>query len=276
MDSAKAILARRGLRPKRSWGQNFLSDPGILRRIADACAAGPEDTVVELGAGLGHLTAALAATGARVVAVERDRDLAAALRGEIALPNVSIVEANAVGLDFAVVAGAARPIVAGNLPYQLSGRILFALVERHDRIRRAVFTLQREVAERIAAEPGGRDYGVLSVLLQAYGTVERLFDLPAAAFHPAPEVDSAVVRFEPYPPERTPNVDGAALARLVKAAFAGRRKTLANTLKASRLIRASSLGEALKQAGIDGRRRAETLAPAEFVALERARAAAGG
>ena len=124
-DSPREILRRHGLRPKKDWGQNFLGDDEVLSRIAAACSIGPGDVVVELGAGLGHLTRALADTGASVVAVERDRDLVRVLEKELALPNVRVVAANAAAHDFEATAGAPRPIVAGNLPYQLSSPILF-------------------------------------------------------------------------------------------------------------------------------------------------------
>jgi 16S rRNA (adenine1518-N6/adenine1519-N6)-dimethyltransferase len=267
IESPRTILARHRLRPKKSWGQNFLSDAAILDRIARLAHVGPGDVVVELGAGMGHLTRALAETGAQIVAVERDRDLVKVLETELRLPNVQVVGANATAIDFAAVAGTDRPTVVGNLPYQLSGRILFGIYEQHASVRRAVFTLQREVADRITSGPGSRDYGILSVLLQTVGTVERAFDIPAGAFHPAPKVDSCVVCIELRPVADLPDLDMQALARVVKAAFASRRKTLANTLSASRIASRAMVATALAQAGIDGTRRAETLAPSEFGAL---------
>lgn len=270
IETPKQILARHNLRPKKDWGQNFLGDEEVLGRIADACSVGEGDVVVELGAGLGHFTRALADTGARVVAVERDRDLVKVLEKELALPNVSVLAANAADLDFASVAGAERPVVAGNLPYQLSSPILFEVLEQRAHVRRAVFLLQKEVAERIAAPPGGREYGLLSVLLQAFAHVSVVFHVRAGLFHPPPKVDSAVVRIDITETPRAEVRDTARFIKLVKAAFSQRRKTLWNSLKSAKLCPDEALLAALGQAGIDPVRRAETLSPAEFAALERA------
>jgi 16S rRNA (adenine1518-N6/adenine1519-N6)-dimethyltransferase len=270
-DSPRALLGRYGLRPKKDWGQNFLADAQVLTRIAQAFSVGPGDTVVELGAGLGHLTRALAATGARVIAVERDRDLVRVLEKELALPGVEVLAANAADLSFAEAAKGAKPVVGGNLPYQLSSSILFQVLEQRESIQRAVFLLQKEVAERIAASPGGRDYGLLSVLLQAYATVQVLFEVPAERFHPPPKVDSAVVRIDVLPTPRARPSDHRRFVRLVKAAFAQRRKTLLNSLKsASDLGSPAELAASLERAGIDGRRRAETLSCEELAAIEQA------
>lgn len=264
------LLRRYGLRPKKDWGQNFLGDARYLARIAEACSVGPGDTVVELGAGLGHLTRQLAGTGARVVAVERDRDLVAVLERELGLPNVEVRAANAAALDFAEVAGVARPVVAGNLPYQLSSSILFEVLDQREHLSRAVFLLQKEVAVRIASGPGSRDYGLLSVLLQAYADVELLFEVPAGVFLPPPRVDSAVVRIDLHPVPRVEVRDHARFVRLVKAAFAQRRKVLLNTLKSDKSLGdAETIVGALERAGIDPRERAETLSPEQFAAIER-------
>ncbi len=266
--SPRAILSRHGLRPKKDWGQNFLGDAKLLERIAAVCSVGPGDTVVELGAGLGHLTRALAATGATVIAVERDRDLVAVLQSEGLPSAVRILAANAAEIDFAQAAGAPRPVVAGNLPYQLSSPILFRVIEQRASVRRAVFLLQREVAERLAAPPGGRDYGLLSVLLQAVADVEVALRIPAGAFHPPPKVDSALVRIELLETPRAGVRDPAQFTRVVKAAFAQRRKTLLNSLKAAKdLGEPKAIAAALEEVGIDPIRRAETLSVQEFAAL---------
>jgi 16S rRNA (adenine1518-N6/adenine1519-N6)-dimethyltransferase len=271
LEQPKQILARHGLRPKKDWGQNFLGDESVLEDIAAACRLSPGETVVELGAGLGHLTRALAATGAKVVAVERDRDLVKVLQEELkTLPNVRIEAANAADLDFEAVAGAPRPVVAGNLPYQLSSPILFEVLEQRTHLKRAVFLLQKEVAQRIAAPPGGREYGLLSVLLQAFAHVEVAFEVSAHRFHPPPKVDSAVAVIELLEKPRADVRDVARFTKLVKASFAQRRKTLLNSLKSGRLVEdPAQLVAALQRAGIDGTRRAETLSPAEFATLER-------
>jgi 16S rRNA (adenine1518-N6/adenine1519-N6)-dimethyltransferase len=267
-DSPKEILRRHGLRAKKDWGQNFLAEEGVLSQIAAACSIGAGDVAVELGAGLGHLTRALVATGARVVAVERDRDLVKLLENELAIPGVQIVAGNAAQLDFAAIAGVEHPVVVGNLPYHLSSPILFQVIEQRARIRRAVFLLQKEVGERISALPGSRDYGILSVLLQAFARVALVFEVPAGRFHPPPKVDSVLVRMDMLEKPRADVGNSEHFRKLVKVAFAQRRKTLWNSLRAARLAEESALRAALERAGVDGGRRAETLSVEEFASLE--------
>lgn len=270
METPRDILQRHGLRAKHSWGQNFLGDPQVLHAIADALELREGEPVVELGPGLGHLTRFLAATGARVTAVEKDRDMIAVLQKE-AIPGVRVVEGNAATVDFAQVAGAPEVAVAGNLPYHLTSPILFRVLEQREHVSRAVFTLQKEVVERLAAEPGGRDYGLLTAILGLYFEAEELFEVEARRFHPPPKVDSAVLRLTRRPEPLAPVVDGARYIRLVKAGFAQRRKTLINSLKSERSLGTQQeLLQALEAAGIDPMRRAETLSPEEFAAIERA------
>jgi 16S rRNA (adenine1518-N6/adenine1519-N6)-dimethyltransferase len=266
----KALLDTAGLKPKHSWGQNFLSDEVLLGRIAQVARLSPGDVCLELGAGLGHLTRVLLATGARVVAVERDRELAEVLR-RLELPGLELLEANAAQLDYAAAAGADQVVVVGNLPYHLSSSILFAVLEQAAHVPRAVFTLQKEVVERLAAAPGGRDYGLLSVLLALRFEVDHAFDVPRGHFFPPPKVDSAVVALTRRSSPRAQVKDELRFRRLVKAGFAQRRKTLANSLASDRsLFPQGTVGEVLARAGIDGRRRAETLSVEEFAAVERA------
>ena len=265
-ESPNQILRRHGLRPKKSWGQNFLGDERILSAIARACTLVPGETAVELGAGLGHLTRELAATGANIVAVERDRDLIPVLEKELPLPNVRVVAGNAAELRFAEAAGTSPVAVVGNLPYHLSSPIAFEVLHQRRDISRCIFLLQREVAVRLAAGPGSRDYGLLSVLLQLHAEIELVLEVPRGAFFPPPQVDSAVVRIDFLPRPRAEILDDARFERLVKAAFGQRRKTLSNALRAGKFEPEA----ALAAAGIDGRRRAETLSPAEFAAIERA------
>ncbi len=258
------------LRPKDSWGQNFLSDEGALQTIADACALGPGDVCVELGAGLGHLTRALLATKARIVAVERDRDMVAALEA-MQMPGLTVVAANAAELEFAKVGGAPDVVVAGNLPYHLSSPILFEVLEQAHSVKRAVFTLQREVVNRLASPPNSREYGLLSVLLGLRYDVEKVADLSANLFHPPPKVESAVVRLERRQTARAEVTSDARFKRVVKASFAHRRKTLMNSLKSDpSLASPEQFQAALLAIGLDGKRRAETLSVEEFAALERA------
>lgn len=267
VESPGHMLRRLRLEPKHSWGQNFLGDEVILERIADEALLRPDEPCLELGAGLGHLTRFLLATRARVVAVERDRDLAAALRHE-ALPGLTIVEANAAELDFAKVAGADQVVVVGNLPYHLTSSILFEVLEQAAHVPRAVFTLQKEVVDRLAAPPGTREAGVLSVLLSLRYEVVHCFDVPAEHFHPPPKVDSAVLRLTRLSVARVQVTDEARFRAVVKAGFAHRRKTLLNSLKSE--LKQVDVAAALARAGLDGQRRAETLSVEEFAALERA------
>lgn len=267
----RTILRRHGLRPKKSWGQNFLGDEHHLGSIAAACELEPDDVVVEFGAGLGHLTRHLAKTGARVIAVERDRELVPVVRAELAsLDNVEIVEANAATFDLRAVAPSERRlVVVGNLPYHLSTEILFHVDAQRDVVRSAVFLLQREVTERIAAAPGGKSYGVLSVLLQMHADVDVPHRVPARVFTPPPEVESAVIRLRFRDTPRADAGDEDRFRRLVKAAFSQRRKTLQNALRASRIATPEALAQAFEAAGVVPERRAETLTVEEFAALSK-------
>ncbi len=269
-DSPQELLRRFNLSPKHSWGQNFLGDDDVLLRIVDEAMIVPEDDVLELGAGLGHLTRHLLETGAKVTAVERDRDMVEALKSQ-KLKGLTLVEANAAELDFAKAAGADQVIVVGNLPYHLTSSILFEVLDQADHVKRALFTLQKEVVVRLTAEPGGRDYGLLSVLLGLRFHVEYCFDVPSAFFHPPPKVDSAVVRLSRRSKAKAEVVSEARFRQVVKAGFAQRRKTLMNSLKSDRrLTDAYDVAAALTAAAIDPKRRAETLSVDEFAALERA------
>jgi 16S rRNA (adenine1518-N6/adenine1519-N6)-dimethyltransferase len=285
--SPRALLDRYELRAKKSWGQNFLGDPEVLEdiaRLAAPDAGETRETVVELGAGLGHLSARLLARGAAVVAVERDRDMVRVLRGQLGA-RVTLLEADAARLDWPALAaryGSAdspsaappapapgrRVAVAGNLPYHLSSPILFSLLDAATSVRRAVFLLQREVAERLAAGPDDENYGLLSVLLQRHADVDVARRVPAGAFWPPPRVESAVLRARFRPPA-DPVVDEARFRRLVKAGFGQRRKTLRNALEAGRIAPPARLEAALSAAGVDPRRRGETLTLREWAALER-------
>jgi 16S rRNA (adenine1518-N6/adenine1519-N6)-dimethyltransferase len=287
--SPRALLDKYGLRAKKSWGQAFLGDESILDDIARLAVPTPGERVIELGAGLGHLTVRLLARGAEVVAVERDRDMARVLRGELA-GRITLLEADAARLDYAGLAAApasvpsprrpagepgraqGRIAVVGNLPYHLTSPILFSLLDQAEAISRAVLLLQLEVAERLAAGPGSRDHGVLSILLQrrAEVTVKRI--VPPGAFYPPPKVKSAVTLVA-FGTPRAEVRDEVRFRKLVKAGFGQRRKTLGNSLRASRLASPERLGRALAAAGIDPGRRAETLSVEEWARLERALAA---
>ncbi|MDF3068074.1 MAG: hypothetical protein K0R38_3675 [Polyangiaceae bacterium] len=264
--SPKAMLERYGLRPKYSFGQNFLADDRLSARIAEACAA-QGGSVVELGAGMGALTRPLLASGVSfVLAVERDRDmvpvLAQELASEVEAGRLEILETDAKTVDFVtVLAGKPKPhVVAGNLPYQITGPLLEKAVHAAPSIERAVFLVQLEVADRLAAAPGSDSYGALSVFAQRAFKVERAFVVRRGAFYPQPNVDSAVVTLVPLGsgPE-TP-----AFQQLVRAAFAQRRKQLRNAWSSVFHARSVSLEDAAARAGIDLSARGETLSVAEF------------
>jgi len=267
--SPSAMLRQRALRAKHSWGQNFLGDQEMLTRIVEALSPAAGESVLELGAGLGHLTAELLQAGARLTAVERDRDLVSLLE-EWHHPRLRVVGANAAALDFSKVADAPQVAVIGNLPFHLTTPILFQVLRQRGSISRAVFTIQNEVAQRLAASPGGRDYGILPVRLGLHYRLEKLFTIPAALFYPAPKVDAALVRLTPLPKPRAEIASEESFQLVVKAAFGQRRKTLFNALKSAQAASAAQLKQALAEASIDGIRRAETLSVEEFAALDRA------
>ncbi len=270
MQTPRDILQRHGLRAKHSWGQNFLGDPDVLEAITESLELRAGEPVVELGPGLGHHTRVQAATGAHVTAVEKDRDMLAVLEKE-AIPGVRVVDGNAATVDFAQVAGAPEVKVAGNLPYHLTSSILFQVLGQRAHVTHAVFTLQKEVVDRLAARPGGRDYGLLTAILGLYFSSENLFDIDASRFHPPPKVDSAVLRLIRRPAPLAPVKDEARFLRVVKAGFAQRRKTLFNSLKSDKTLGSvAQVQAALATAGIDPMRRAETLSSEEFAAIERA------
>lgn len=270
-ESPATLLRRYGLHPKKAWGQNFLSDVGVQERIAQLVDPQPGDTVVELGAGLGHLTSHLVGRGARVVAVERDRDLAPILRAELGErhPELEVVEADAARFDLADIAARAggRVKVCGNLPYHLGSPILFQVMDHRPSVSRLVIMLQLEVIERIVAPPDTSEYGVLSVLLQQISDVRLALRVPRGAFVPPPAVESAVMVAEMRDEPRAPMTDERMFRRIVKAAFAQRRKTLSNAL--SSVAAKETLRAAFEETGIDPGRRGETLSVAEFAALER-------
>lgn len=275
--SSQDLLRQSGLRPKKSWGQNFLTDENVLRDIAAATGAQDGEQVVELGAGLGALTYHLIHRGARVVAVERDRDLVPVLQSYLGPSgHLEICEADAARFDYAACAARlGSPLsVAGNLPYQLSGRILVSLADAGPAVRQAVLLVQREVADRLAAPAGSRTYGLLSVLVQRTFSVERVFVVPPGAFHPAPKVYSAVVRLRQRPTGRDAATD-AALVAAARAGFSARRKTLRNALSGGLKAEPAEVEAALLAAGIAPSARAETLTLADFARLGSALVAQG-
>lgn len=216
---------------RKSLGQHFLSDRRILARIVDALELAGDETVVEVGPGRGALTEQLLPRCARLVVIEYDRALAAILRERYAgEPRLSVVEADVLETDLAAAAGTDDFVLVGNVPYYITTPILFHALER-PRPRRAVYLVQREVADRAASPPGSRTYGALSVNLQAVATVRTLFRVPAGAFQPPPKVESAVIRVEPRPDPVIAPDDEAAFRRLVQDAFGMRRKQVGRIVR---------------------------------------------
>jgi len=253
---------------RKRFGQHFL-EPAWVVKVVKAIAPGPDDAFIEIGPGRGALTAPLAAAARTVTAFEIDRDLAAALRAA-APPNLTIVEGDFLESDWLLKHRPATPVrVAGNLPYNVASPILFRLIDVYDSgipLADATLMLQREVADRLLAKPSTREYGVLSVLVRLSAGVDRLLNLPAGAFRPAPRVQSALVRLRFHSPDPKP-ANREIFVRMVQAAFTRRRKTLENALLAFRPADRDGISVALQAAGIDGRRRPETLDIAELVRL---------
>jgi 16S rRNA (adenine1518-N6/adenine1519-N6)-dimethyltransferase len=245
---------------RKRFGQHFLHDPGIIRRIVDAVAPVVGERLVEVGPGRGALTWGLLARAKSMDVIEIDRDLARLLtadsRGQAQL---RVHVENVLDTDFIALRGSGAPLrIVGNLPYNISTPLLFRLLSQRDAIGDMHFMLQKEVVERMAAQPGGKDYGRLTVMLAAYAEVESLFDVGPGAFTPRPKVWSAIVRLRPSSLPRFDIGDDGALRALVTAAFSHRRKTLRNSLKG--LL----MGEDIEACGIDPALRPETLAPAQF------------
>jgi len=257
-------------RPRKRLGQHFLSDPRILSRIADALELTGAETVVEIGPGRGALTDVLAARAGRVVAVELDGALAALLRERYAgNERVRVVEADVLDVSLSDVAGTAEFVLAGNVPYYITTPILFHALEP-PRPARAVYLVQREVAERVVAPPGSRTYGALSVNVQAVARAEVMFRVPAGAFRPPPKVESAVLRITPRPDPAVAPDEEAGVRKLVQAAFAMRRKQMRRVVRSVAALDVARAESALAESGIDGEARPETLSPEDFARLYRA------
>lgn len=259
-----------GGRAKRSLSQNFLLDPNLQRKIVAELEARAGDTVLEVGAGHGELSAHLVGEVSRLVLVEKDESLAEELTDRWGgRPDVRVVAADALEVDLAGLVPHDRPYrVLSNLPYAVTSPLLFAFLALRPPPRRIVVTVQKELAERVVAEPGGRDYGALSVGVRARAAVERAFDVSRQAFRPVPDVESSVLRIEPDP-ERAAGMDEEALRTLTRAAFGMRRKQLQKILRTApeyALGREEAVA-LLRELDIDPRWRPERLSPARFVEL---------
>lgn len=266
----RRVLARHGLSAKKSWGQNFLHDRSVLGRIVAAAGATAEDVVVEIGAGLGTLTAALAGAAPaprRLLAIERDPDMQRVLAAELGGDaRVEVVAADALTFDYLEASRAAgRPlIVVGNLPYQISSALVLALADAGARgaVARAVVMVQREMAQRIVAPPGSRTYGRLTVAVAQHAEARILFHVRPGSFHPAPAVTSSIVALVPRPAPLAAVRDPVLFEAVVKQAFATRRKMLRGALAAA--FGEPAVTAALAASGIPGTQRAEQLSVADF------------
>jgi 16S rRNA (adenine1518-N6/adenine1519-N6)-dimethyltransferase len=252
---------------RRALGQHFLRDREIARAIVNLVQPTERDLVVEIGPGEGALTSLVAPRAGRVIALEIDRALGAALRAR--LPSVEVLDADARSWDYAGLTPAAggRVLVLGNLPYSVGKPILMALIEARAAIHEMALMLQREVAERIAAPPGSKTYGSLSVFTQLHCDVRLAFHVPPGAFRPPPKVDSAVLHLRVLREPRVALADPRRFESVVRAAFAQRRKMLANALAAGLGLPLDVVRRAVAAGGIDPKRRAETLTMSEFAAL---------
>jgi len=249
--------------PRKRFGQHFLHDAGLIERIVQAIAPGPGQALVEIGPGEGALTVPVLRRAGHMTVIELDRDLAPRLHARAeGIGTLTVINADVLGVDLAALASDGPVRVIGNLPYNISTPILFHCLDHLDAIADMHFMLQKEVVERMAAAPGSKVYGRLSVMLQLSCHVEPLLDVPPGAFRPPPKVDSQVVRLTPLPREARPAPQLApAIERVVRAAFGQRRKTLSNALGG--VLPAA----AIEACGIDPRQRAEQLAPEAYVAL---------
>jgi len=249
-------------RPRKRFGQNFLHDPVVIGKIVSAVNPASKDMLFEIGPGQGAITAPLLAAAGELSVVELDRDLIGPLQRQCAeIGKLVIHNADALTFDFCQFAQDTPLRVVGNLPYNISTPLLFHLLEQHHCIKDMHFMLQKEVVERMAASPGSRQYGRLSIMLQYRCRVTPLFNIGPESFDPPPKVDSAFVRLEPFEQPRVQVTDEALFEQLVKQAFSQRRKTLRNTLRD--MLDAREMTEL----GIDPSARAETLAIQDFATL---------
>ncbi len=248
---------------RKRFGQNFLVDNNIIEKIVSAIAPTPNQNLIEIGPGQGAITGPVLEKCPRLNVIELDRDLIPLLQKKFhQYPELHIHQGDALKTDFSQFYREGKPLrIIGNLPYNISTPLMFHLLSFSGQIRDMYFMLQKEVVTRLAAVPGDKNYGRLSIMVQYYCQVEPLFQVPPTAFRPAPKVESAIVRLLPYPEPPYPADDLQLLSRLVRACFQQRRKTMRNTLK--HMLNA----EQLEQLGIDLTRRPETLSVEDFVVL---------
>ena len=273
MTSPKVLLAAHNIRPKKQFGQNFIVDPVFCETIVRRAGITSEDTILEIGAGLGALTIPLARKAKKIFAVERDPRIIGILNTQILVggfTNVSVIEKDILVLDIDALSRDAggKIVVMGNLPYNISSQILVQLIRSRKSVSRAILMFQKELSQRITAKIGIKNYGRLSVMLRYCSDIKKLIDVKATLFYPKPKVDSEIleVKFKTHIEDRA--TDESFLFKLIKAGFGNRRKTLKNALIASELgIDADTALRMLEKSGINPVRRAETLSVEEFVKL---------
>ncbi len=272
MTSPWTLLTAWNLHPKKQLGQNFLKDPSTTKMIVSRSGISSDDTVLEIGAGLGALTVPLAERAKKVYAVEKDSELLSLLKIELlanSLSNVVLIEKDILKMDIAEIAKEeeSKLIVMGNLPYNISSQVLVQLIHARNAVERAVLMFQKELAERITSLPGCKDYGRITVMLRYCSEIRSLANINASLFFPIPAVDSEVIeiKFKDIP---NPARDEAFFFKVIKASFGQRRKTLKNALSGSELrLDAQTANHILEKSGIEASRRAETLTIEEFVRL---------
>jgi 16S rRNA (adenine1518-N6/adenine1519-N6)-dimethyltransferase len=268
MTSVRKMLARYDIHPRKRLGQSFLEDLNMVRRIVALAEPAPEETIVEIGAGLGFMTEELAKRGGRVIAIEVDPRLAAVLRERFTgHERVEVVQMDVLRYDFSSACPGGKVKVVGNIPYHISSPILFRLLDFRQSISSMILMFQKELADRIAAPPGTKDYGIPSVIVAKYTRTVSEMTVPPTCFYPVPEVVSSVLRMEFLPEPGLP--EGTLFATIVRAAFARRRKTLWNNLRRVALPE-ETVDRVFTMSGIDRTRRAETLSVVEFSRLSTA------
>ena len=267
---ARILLEKYDLRAKKQFGQNFLISERALRAIADATVTSDEDWIVEIGAGLGTLTAQLVerVTAGKVIAVEMDQDMVRVLRAELgSVDNLEIEQVDAMRYDLKMVGKwrGDKIIVCGNLPYHIASQLMFRVIDAREVVKHCVVMIQKEMADRLVAAPGTKEYGAIGVMLRTYADITTVIKVPAGSFLPPPKIDSTVIKLTPLAQPRTPIANEKHYSKVVHAGFGQRRKTLRNALKA--LWPDDQVDAALAATKIDGIRRGETLDIAEFGAL---------
>jgi 16S rRNA (adenine1518-N6/adenine1519-N6)-dimethyltransferase len=267
---ARTLLGKYGLHAKKSFGQNFLVSDRAFRAIVDATVRTDSDWIVEIGAGLGTLTARLCerVPEGKVIALERDPDMIAVLKAELAgVDNVEIEAVDALRYDLRMAAKwRGEPIaVCGNLPYHIASQLIFNVIDARAHVTHAVVMIQKEMADRIVASPGTKEYGALGVMVRTYADVSTVAKVGAGSFVPPPKIDSTVIKLVPLAETRAPIADEKHYSAVVHAAFGQRRKTLRNALRA--VFDEADVDAALASTGIDGMRRGETLDIKEFATL---------